>query len=70
MMIGYRQKSFDAEELWLRIDEHTPTSSAVNVWKEAHLHTKREQLAVMFRPAFSLDENGELRERSWHTWDG
>lgn len=75
VMIIFGQRSFfgeqnDTDDFLLKIDGHTPSSSAVNVWKDARLYTNRTQLAVIFRPAFSRDENGEPRERSWHTWEG
>lgn len=60
----------EAENFLLTVHNHTPSSSAVNIWKEAHLDTKGLRLAVRFSHAFSLDENGEPRERSWYTWEG
>lgn len=48
----------------LLVLNHTPSTSAENVWKETTLHTKREQLGIESPPNGEVFEIGE----SWKAW--
>lgn len=74
---GSDQMLFSFDETSLLLDEerrktkfslvvlnHTPSTSAGNVWKETTLHTKREQLGIIFLSNAAVFEIAE----SWKTW--
>lgn len=74
MLIRFGTKSFlegyqDLVRFRLSVKLHTPSSSAVTVWEQALLHTKRLQLAVEFQPAPTFDEDGEKMEEKWQEWE-
>lgn len=48
---------------------HTPSPSAVSVWKEAVWHTKLVQPAIEFSPADYLDEHGALVSPERQVWE-
>lgn len=43
---------------------HTPSTSAANVWKESTLHSKRERLGILYHANAVVFEIGE----SWKVW--
>lgn len=69
MMFSFDETSLLDEErrktkFSLLVLNHTPSTSAENVWKEATLHTKREQLGIDFLADGAVFEIGE----SWKVW--
>lgn len=64
-----QDKHTDYEEFRLSVSFHTPSASAVDIWKDSLLRTKRLKLAIDFKPAPSLDENGKLRDHGWQGWE-
>lgn len=70
MRIQFAQEPLldDTEKFDLSVYNHTPSSSAVDIWKEATLHTKRMQLGVEFMPTPRLGENGTATYGGLQAW--
>lgn len=74
MMIKFWERSCldewrDSKELRLSVAFHSPSSSAINVWKETSFHAKHMQLAAQFRPAPTINEDGVRRHKKWQNWE-
>lgn len=60
--------STDSEGFRLAVGGHTPSSSAVSVWKDAIQRTKGLNPVVEFDPETYLDESGEPQPGDWQVW--
>lgn len=52
----------------LRVAKHTPSRSAVGLWKDRIARTKRANLNIEFRPVPSLDDDGNQVNHPWQDW--
>lgn len=52
----------------LSVGRHTPSLSAVNIWKDTLQRTKGLKLTIEYEPAPYLDANGVQRLGEWQVW--
>lgn len=68
---SYLNKHHDSEQFCLSVQNHIPSSSAINVWRRSLLHTKIALLAVEFNldPKYDCFVSGGPSNENWHTWE-